>query len=461
MKQKNAAEAIAQSISKQILSGTLKKGDKLPSLRIYARLYSHSLNTVIAAFELLAQWQMIQAHRGKGFFVIGPPRQTPDTDPHPAPQAYQRAIDTIWLMRQQLLQAPGESNLSIALPPPHWLSEMRIDKFHRQIVRNGIAGLFRYGSRYGNPNLRAHIERKLAAHSIRATESQIMTTLGGNHGLDLIIRRYVAAGDTVFVEEPGYYPLFGKLQLQGARMIAIPRQPDGPDIETLEQKLRSERARLFFVQSSGQNPTGSDISAEKARRIAKLAAMYNLLVVEDDAVADIKTHSAPKISAMDNLANTLYVGSFSKSISASLRAGFIAGDINRIEELADIKMLLHVSGCEYSERILDVMLGEGHFLRHVVRLQEHARNATRAGIQILKDLGAELFCEPEQTLYLWARFPGIDDMNALTLRLLPKGVVLAPGSIFMQNPRLKSPWTRLNVGYLQDPLFIDSIKACL
>ncbi|MFT3759695.1 PLP-dependent aminotransferase family protein [Thauera sp.] len=461
MKQKNAAEKIAQDISKQIESGSLKKGDKLPSLRIYARLYSHSLNTVIAAFELLTQWQLVQAHRGKGFFVTDSPRQPSDGDESAPPQAYQRAIDTIWLMRQQLLQAPGESNLSIALPPPHWLSEMRIDKFHRQITRNGIAGLFRYGSRYGNPSLRSHINRKLAAHSIGASERQIMTTHGGNHGLDLIIRRYVSAGDPVFVEEPGYYPLFGKLQLQGARMIAIPRLPDGPDVEILEHKLRTERARLFFVQSSGQNPTGSDISEEKARRIAKLASMYNLLVVEDDAVADIKVNSAPKISAVDDLRNTLYVGSFSKSLSASLRAGFIAGDVNRIEELADIKMLLHVSGCEYSERILDVMLSEGHFLRHVVRLQEHARSATQAGIRILKDLGAELFCEPEQTLYLWARFPGIDDMNALTLRLLPKGVVLAPGSIFMLNPRSKSPWTRLNVGYLQDPLFIESMQACL
>ncbi|KAF1711456.1 GntR family transcriptional regulator [Pseudoxanthomonas kalamensis DSM 18571] len=459
MKKASTAETIAQDIAKQILNGTLKKGEKLPSLREYARLYSHSLNTVVAAFEILAQWEMVQAHRGKGFFVRGAPDK-PQAEDEP-PQAYHRAIDTIWLMRQQLLQAPGESNLSIALPPSQWLADMRLDKFHRQITRSGIGGLFRYGSRYGNHNLRTHLNRKLASHMITASERQIMTTHGGNHGLDLIIRRYVSPGDPVLVEEPGYYPLFGKLQLQGARMIGIPRLPDGPDIDCLEEKIRHERARIFFVQSCGQNPTGSDISAEKARRIAQLAASYDLLVVEDDALADFKRNSSPKISAVDQLRNTLYVGSFSKSLSASLRAGFIAGDISRIEELADIKMLLHVSGSEYSERILDVILTEGHFLRHVAKLQERVRHATSDGIGILKDLGAELFCEPEQALYLWARFPGIDDMNELTLRLLPKGVVLAPGSIFMLNPRTKSPWTRLNVGYLQDPLFIESIRSCM
>lgn len=459
MKSQNIPEVIAQDIAKQITNGTLKKGDKLPSLRIYAKLYSKSLNSVVAAFELLTQWKLVQAHRGKGFFVLGSAERTPAEDA--APRAYDRAIDTIWLMRQQLLQAPGESNLSIALPPPHWLSEMRLDKFHRQITRSGIGGLFRYGSRYGNADLRSHLNRKLAAHAIHASENQIVTTHGGNHGLDLIIRRYVSPGDTVLVEEPGYYPLFGKLQLQGARMVGIARLPDGPDLDALERSVRQTHARIFFMQSCGQNPTGSDISWDKARRIAKLAATHNLLVVDDDAVADLKVNSAPRIAAVDQLRHSLYVGSFSKSISASLRAGFIAGSVNRIEELADIKMLLHVSGSEYSERILDVILTEGHFLRHIVRFQEHVRSATDKGIGILKDLGAELFCEPEQTLYLWARFPSIQDMNELTLRLLSKGVVIAPGSIFMLNPRSVSPWTRLNVGYLQDPLFIESLRESL
>lgn len=459
---KTTAEKVADQIEQQILNGSLKPGDKLPSLREYARLYSHSLNTVVAAFDLLAQRGRVRADRGRGFFVRGEAehadRRHADDD---TPRAYHRALDTIWLMRQQLLQAPGESNLSIALPPPQWLAEMRLDKFHRQITRSGIGGLLRYGSRYGNPNLRTHLNRKLAGYQIAASENQIMITHGGNHGLDLIIRRYVSPGDPVLVEEPGYYPLFGKLELQGARMIAIPRQVDGPDVEALEQQIRRERARIFFLQSVGQNPTGSDLSAEKARRIAQIASAHRVLVVEDDAVADLKKNSSPRVSAIDQLRNTLYVGSFSKSLSPALRAGFIAGSINRIDELADIKMLLHVSGSEYSERILDVILTEGHFLRHVAKLQEQVRDATGKAKGILKDLGAELFCEPDQSLYLWTRFPGIHDINDLTLRLLARGVVIAPGSVFMLNRRAPSPWTRLNVGYMQDPLFVESMRACL
>jgi len=242
-------------------------------------------------------------------------------------------------MRQQLLQTPGQSNLSRALPPPDWLLDMRLDKFHRQIARRGIGELFQYGSRFGNYELRVHLKQKLASHMIAASERQILTTHGANHALDLIIRRHVSPGDPVLVEEPGYYPLFGKLELQGAQMIGVPRLPDGPDIDILKQHIQHYRPRMFFIQSCGQNPTGSDLSLEKARQIAKLAATHRLLIVENDAIADFKTHALPRVCAIDQLRHTLYIGSFSKSLSASLRAGFIAADPERIEELADIKML--------------------------------------------------------------------------------------------------------------------------
>ena len=175
-------------------------------------------------------------------------------------------------------------------------------------------------------------------------------------------------------------------------------------------------------------------------------------------MADFKPSSAIKLSALDQLNRTLYVGSFSKSVSAALRVGFIAGSKQRVEELADIKMILHNSGAEYSERTIDVILGEGQFLRHLSRLQDRLRHATARGLDLLDELGAEVFCRPEQSLYLWARFPHIEDANALTRHCLTQGVMLAPGSIFSTQPKNTSPWTRLNVAYLDDPVFCRIIR---
>ncbi|HBO1215098.1 TPA: PLP-dependent aminotransferase family protein [Pseudomonas aeruginosa] len=455
MPRQTLAQQVAAAIAQQITDGALKAGDKLPSLREYIRLHGHSKNTVITAYESLAADGLVEARHGQGFFVIKQIAVTVDDDDS---QPYNRALDTIWMMRQQFVRDPGHSHLGEGFPPVDWLMDMRLDKFHRQVVRAGVTTLFRYGTRFGNSGLRARLIQKLADYSIALTSRQLVTTLGANHGMDLIIRRYVSPGDSVLVENPGYYPLFGKLQLQGARMLGVPREPDGPNLEVLEQLIKAHRPKLFFLQSIGHNPTGSDISPAKAHHLLCLAETYDLLLVENDAMADFKPSSSIKLSALDQLQRTLYVGSFSKSVSAALRVGFIAGSKQRIDELADIKMVLHNSGAEYSERTVEVILSEGHFLRHLSRLQDRLRQATANGLQLLDELGAQVFCRPEQSLYLWARFPGIDDANTLTRHCLGQGVMLAPGAIFSTQPKSPSPWTRLNVAYLNDPLFSKSIR---
>ncbi|WP_413469561.1 PLP-dependent aminotransferase family protein, partial [Pseudomonas proteolytica] len=265
----------------------------------------------------------------------------------------------------------------------------------RCVKEPGVTTLFRYGTRLGNAGLRARLVQKLADYNIKVSTRQLVTTLGANHAMDLIIRRYVNPGDPVLVEDPGYYPLFGKLQLQGATMLGVPREPDGPNLDVLEQLLKAHRPKLFFLQSIGHNPTGSDLSPAKAHQLLRIAETYDLLLVENDAMADFKPSSAIKLSALDQLNRTLYLGSFSKSVSAALRVGFIAGSKQRVEELADIKMILHNSGAEYSERTIDVILGEGQFLRHLSRLQDRLHQATARGLALLDELGAEVFCRPE------------------------------------------------------------------
>lgn len=97
-------------------------------------------------------------------------------------------------------------------------------------------------------------------------------------------------------------------------------------------------------------------------------------------------------------------------------------------------MMLHTSCSELCERTADVILSEGHFLRHLMRLQDRVREATAGGLRVLDELGAEVFCRPEQSLYLWARFPGIDDTAVLTREVQGRGVTRAPGGDLPDQP---------------------------
>jgi len=286
-------------------------------------------------------------------------------------------------------------------------------------------------------------------------------THGANEAMDIVIRYFVPPEGKVLVDEPGYYPLFGKLKMASAQVFGVPRQPDGPDLEALEQLLITQRPRLFFTQSLAHNPTGSDLSAGKAYRVLQLAQKYDLLIVENDPLADFKPMAAARLSSLDQLERTIYIGSFAKSCSAALRVGFIACGADLASDLADLKALIHVSSSEYCERTVDVMLNEGHYRRHLNRLRSRLGEATEAAVKLFESVGADIFARSDQSLYVWASLPNVPDSLALAQALLPQKVVMAPGRIFNLDSVEVSPWSRYNVGAVADPRFAKALRPIL
>ena len=448
---------LADLIGQQITSGIYQPGDKLPSLRALAQLHHYAKNTVVAAFDVLVERGQVEPRRGAGFYVTLHPHfaQSADEVEHPL----SRAMDTVWLAREQLVSQPDVVAVGDGFPPIEWLADMRMDRYHQKVVRTGLGSLFRYGHRLGYAPLRESLVRKLGMFGLAVTPQQLLLTQGANDALDLVIRYFVPPGATVLVDEPGYYLLFGKLKLAGARAIGVPRSPDGPDLEALERILAVERPRLFFTQSLAHNPTGSDLSLPKAYRLLQLAEKHNLVLVEDDPFADFKPTTSPRLSTLDQLDRTIYIGSFSKSFSAALRVGFIACNPALASDLADIKTLIHVSGSEYCERMVDVMLREGRYERHLVKLRQKLFETTAQAQLWLDAQGCTTFARNPQTLYLWVRFSGVDDSLPWAQALLSRSVKMAPGRIFHLDSALPSPWTRCNVAAMLDPRFQAAVHA--
>ncbi|MDR7947062.1 aminotransferase-like domain-containing protein [Achromobacter aegrifaciens] len=453
------AESLAKLIGQQIADGLYRPGDKLPSLRELAQLHRYAKNTVVVAFEMLVAQGLVEPRRGSGFFVLETKfaRQAAEEEPG----QLSRAMDIVWLMREQLKTQPDAVAVGDGFPPVEWLADMRMDRYHQKVVRTGLGALFRYGSRFGYAPLRESLVRKLGDVGINAAPPQLVLTQGANEAMDLVIRYFVPPGAAVLVDNPGYYPLFGKLKLAGARMLGVPRLADGPDVAALEALLQREKPRLFFTQSLAHNPTGSDISLAKAYRVLQLSERYNLMVVENDPLADFKPTSAVRLSALDQLERTIYIGSFSKSFSAALRVGFIACNAALASDLADLKALVHVSSSEYCERMVDVMLREGHYERHLVRLRQRLEAATGHALQVLDALGAGVYTRPTSSLYLWSTFPGVEDSLKLAADLIPEKVTMAPGRVFSVDPTAVSPWSRCNVGAVGSPRFLATMRQHL
>lgn len=440
------AERIAEEIKRQIKQGQLPAGSRLASLRDYAESYGAAKNTVVQAYELLVADGVIEPRRGAGFFVTGRdpgPRLTDRWAP-----ALDLALRSAGIHPNGLDHSTQAFSLGEGLPPSSWLESCRLDRYMQKIGRSGLGTVFRYGDPYGYLPLRRNIALKLQGHGIPALPNQIVLTQGSYQAVNIVIRHFVKAGDHVLVDDPGFYPTFGKLRLQGAQILGVPRRPDGPDLDYLTTLLRRHKPRLFFTQSIAHNPTASDMSPQVIKELVALANHHGIILVDDDALSDFKPPSTPRIGTLDQLAHSIHIGSFSKSLSSVVRVGFLACNAELARDLTDVKTVLSLNSSLYAERTVDAVITEGRFRKHVAALRTKARKMTLAALNLFDRKDMVIFSRPEHSLYLWARFPGVEDSVGFTRRILSRGIVLAPGAIFSPNPEKPSPWFRFNVGFI-------------
>jgi DNA-binding transcriptional MocR family regulator len=307
-----------------------------------------------------------------------------------------------------------------------------------------------YGDPFGYLPLREHLALTLSELGIAARASQLVLTQGTSQALDLIMRHFVKPGDAVLVDDPGYYNLFGSLRLHGARLVGVMRNANGPDVAALEELAKEHRPRIYFTQSAMQNPTGTDMSPHVAFRVLQLAEKFDFLVVEDDIFCDLQTRKTPRLAALDQLNRVIYARSFSKTLSGSLRVGFLAARQPIADDLADVKMLTSITSSQFVERLLYMMLVDGHYRKFLARLHKSLEEARLNVTHAFERIGMQLFVEPEAGMFLWARLPNVEDALTLTDGAGKSGIMLAPGVVF--RPHLQpSPWMRFNVTTCDNP----------
>jgi DNA-binding transcriptional MocR family regulator len=198
-----------------------------------------------------------------------------------------------------------------------------------------------------------------------------------------------------------------------------------------------------------QNPTGSDMGPHVAFKVLQAAERYNFTVVEDDIFCDMQAKTTPRLATLDQLKRVIYVRSFSKTLSGSLRAGFVACAQDVANELADIKMLTSITTSQFTERLVYLMLVDGYYRKHLSRLNERLGESRLNVVRAFERMGMELFVEPSDGMFLWARFPHVEDSLPLAEASQRDGIMLAPGAVF--RPHLeRSPWMRFNVTACED-----------
>jgi DNA-binding transcriptional MocR family regulator len=441
------ADQIVAGIKRQIDDRHLRPGTKLPSIRTFADSYNVSRFTVVEAYDRLVAMGYLQSRRGAGFYTAAPAgAEGPQAA---ASESHKRNEELVWLIRR-LLEA-DENTLLAGGPwlPNSWLDETGIRQSLNVLARKNGAYLLEYGHPFGYLPLREHLTLMLAGLGITTHPGQILLTHGTSQALELVIRYLLKPGDAALVDDPGYYNMFGNLRLQGVEMLAVPRNRDGPDVTVLEKFAAEHRPKVYFTQSVMQNPTGTDMSPHVAFKVLQAAERHNFMIVEDDIFCDLQVKTTPRLATLDQLGRVIYARSFSKTLSGSLRVGFIACAQGVAEELADIKMLTSITTSQFTERLVYLMLVDGHYRKYLSRLHERLGEARLNVVRALERIGLEVFVEPTDGMFVWARFPHVEDSLTLAEASQRDGIMLAPGAVF--RPHLeRSAWMRFNVTTCED-----------
>ena len=329
----------------------------------------------------------------------------------------------------------------------------------RALARGDNAVLSYYGSTRGSPALRRLLHARLVEEGVDAVPEQVMLTGSGTQALDLICRFLLNPGDTVIIDDPCYFNFQALLKAHRVKVIGVPYTPAGPDIGALEAVLASEKPRLYITNSALHNPTGATLSPQVAHRLLNAAARHDLIIVEDDIFADFEPEPSVRLAALDGLFRVIRIGSFSKTLSASVRCGYIAARPDWIEGLVDLQVATNFGGpSPVSAELIAHMLAGGGYRKHMDELRLKLVRARREAAVRLQDIGFEPWLQPRGGFYLWCRLPEGRDSTALAQSAMARNVVLAPGNVFSPS-QSASAYMRFNVAHMADPRVVAVLAS--
>jgi|UPI0004879723 DNA-binding transcriptional MocR family regulator len=456
-------EQVVAALRAAIAAKQLLPGEKLPSIRRLAAANRISPFTAVEAYDRLAAQGLITAKPKSGFFVAG--REAPLTlaarEDMPG-RATAEAVDPVWMMRQSLSLDDRVVHSACGWLPDSWLPEDGIRRALRGIAAMPGAPVLQYGHPLGYLPLRQQICLRLAELDIAARPETILLTDGASQAIDLVCRHLLQPGDAVLVDDPGYFNYHAVLRAHRVRALPVPVTRNGIDLGELERLAAAEHPKLYLTNPALQNPTGLSLAPGQAHRLLNLAQRFDFRIIEDDVFRDFQSVPTPRLAALDGAPSesgrVLHLGGFSKTISAALRVGFIAGPEETIRHLTDLKLATTFGNNQVAAQVVHRLLEDGSYRKHIAGVREKLRKATPPLRRKLEALGLRLFAETEQGMFLWMELPRqAPDATVLAARAIEQGVVLAPGSVFSPL-RQWTRFLRINIAQSASPRLTEFMK---
>ena len=329
------------------------------------------------------------------------------------------------------------------------------------MIADGLSPYFAYDPPNGRISFRRSIVEYLAQQGPMATPEDVIVTSGAQQAIELVVRLLVPHGSPVIVERPSYYGVINALRSVGARILEVPIESDGMDIEKLEAHLARHRPRLIYTNPTFQNPTGVTTSLEKRRSILALARKHGVSILEDDHSSELRFSGAP-VPSIRSLAepgdNVFYVRGFGKVFLPGTRLGYVVTPPHARRPLLALKAHsdLHTTGI--MQEAMARFLVRKNYPKILERMKRDYAAKQR---KVIASLSAgmppgTLIGHPDGGLSLWVTLPEGTEVSELYYRAVRRGVAFVAGEVFYAshvNPRT----LRVSFGLLGDDLVEEGV----
>ena len=460
-------ENLANEFAALIGNGQIRPGDRLPSVRHLARQRSLSISTVVQALRTLESRGMVEARPQSGYYVRRRPARMVEATTlagAPAPEPVDVGVSRRLVQVLRTNEAPGMVRLGSALPAPELLLAPRLSRLYASIARRQpqLLASSSHSALSEAPLVRA-ITRRALEWGCPLADEELVATNSCTEAMMLCLRAVTKPGDTVAVESPTYYVMLQLLESMGLRALEIPTHPvTGVSVEALELATRKPAAEggvsACLLIPNGANPLGSVMPDAAKQQLATLLAARKVALIEDDIYGDICfTGSRPRpIHAFDGSGNTMLCTSFSKTVSPSLRVGFVAAG-KRAADVVLQKTLTSGKTNPLTQHVIAALMESRGFDVHLRTLRRRfAEQIARTRDAVARHFPAETrVTDPQGGFVLWLELPPEVDCSALHRRAASEGVAFVPGEMFSAGGQYKNclriacgqPWSeRLEEG---------------
>jgi DNA-binding transcriptional MocR family regulator len=444
---------IAQAISGQVANGSLRPGDRVPSLRQLSADQGVSVSTTLKAYMWLENQGYLEARPQSGFYV-----RTPFASliPEPAPLAYesQPAMFGTSTVLQEVIRSANNPDFipfGAGCASPELLPNNKLNLLLRRVIARQPQHSAKYDFPPGLEGFRRQISRRLLAIRCEAAPRDVVVTSGALEAVNLGLRAVARPGDIIAVESPTFFGILESVSSLGMKIVEIPAHPNqGIDLERLDRAIRQHKIKACVITSNCQNPLGFVQTNEQKRALVELTARSNVAVIEDDLYGDLAFASPRPLTAksFDRNGLVLLCSSFSKILLPGYRVGWIlAGRFQA--EVERIKFTTTMAAPSLASMVLAEFLATGGYDRYLRRFRAVIANQverTRQSIGRYFPSGTRV-SRPAGGYMLWVEMPKKVDAIALHRSALAEGISILPGNLFSASGRYKN-YIRISCGRL-------------